>query len=203
MPGGVTLPAEGAEDAGTVQTIGARFAHGMISLDYAAEMGCKACGSSGGGCQFLGTAATSQVVAEALGMTLPHAVLWCHQVRRSGWITPGARPLALLTHEGGRHDAERGRDGDRRLWKMPCWCTRHLAVRPILLLHIPAIAHAAGLAPPTVDDWIRVNRSTPSPGGCPAEWTAQPSHCAGLYGGWCAGGNVPFARARACLILMC
>src|SRR6188472_117972 len=30
-----------------------------------------------------------------------------------------------------------------------------------LLLHIPALAHAAGLARPTVDDWIRVNRATP------------------------------------------
>jgi putative YjhG/YagF family dehydratase len=30
-----------------------------------------------------------------------------------------------------------------------------------LLLHIPAIAHAAGLTPPTVDDWNRINRSTP------------------------------------------
>ena len=30
-----------------------------------------------------------------------------------------------------------------------------------LLLHIPAIAHAAGLRRPTVDDWTRVNRATP------------------------------------------
>ena len=30
-----------------------------------------------------------------------------------------------------------------------------------LLLHIPAIAAAAGLKPPTVDDWIRINRATP------------------------------------------
>jgi putative YjhG/YagF family dehydratase len=30
-----------------------------------------------------------------------------------------------------------------------------------LLLHIPAVAHAAGLRRPTVDDWIRVNRATP------------------------------------------
>ena len=30
-----------------------------------------------------------------------------------------------------------------------------------LLLHIPAIAHAAGLRRPTVDDWRRVNRATP------------------------------------------
>ena len=33
-------------------------------------LGCRACASPGGGCQFLGTAATSQVVAEALGMSL-------------------------------------------------------------------------------------------------------------------------------------
>src|SRR5439155_3956710 len=30
-----------------------------------------------------------------------------------------------------------------------------------LLLHIPAIAHAAGLPRPTVDDWIDVNRHVP------------------------------------------
>jgi dihydroxyacid dehydratase/phosphogluconate dehydratase len=30
-----------------------------------------------------------------------------------------------------------------------------------LLLHIPAIAHAAGLKPPVVQDWISVNRRTP------------------------------------------
>src|SRR5439155_10342909 len=30
-----------------------------------------------------------------------------------------------------------------------------------LLLHIPAIAHAAGLKRPTVDDWISVNRRVP------------------------------------------
>ena len=30
-----------------------------------------------------------------------------------------------------------------------------------LLLHIPALAHAAGLRRPTVDDWNRVNRATP------------------------------------------
>src|SRR5262245_17908163 len=75
IPGGVTLPAMGAEDAGQVQSLGARFTHDLISLDYAAAMGCRACGSSGGGCQFLGTAATSQVVAEALGLALPHSAL--------------------------------------------------------------------------------------------------------------------------------
>src|SRR4029078_2973232 len=90
VPGGVTLPALGAEDAGQVQSLGARFAQDLVSLDYAAEMGCRGCGSSGGGCQFLGTAATSQVVAEALGLALPHSALapsgeavWFEMGRRS------------------------------------------------------------------------------------------------------------------------
>jgi dihydroxyacid dehydratase/phosphogluconate dehydratase len=33
VPGGVTLPPEKGEDAGTVQTIGARYAHDLISLE--------------------------------------------------------------------------------------------------------------------------------------------------------------------------
>ena len=89
-PGGVTLPAEAAEDAGAVQSIGARFSHGELSLEDAAALGCRACGSPGGGCQFLGTAATSQVIGEALGLSLPHSALapsgqdiWKDMARRS------------------------------------------------------------------------------------------------------------------------
>src|SRR5262249_10073870 len=54
VPGGVTLPPETGEDAGTIQTIGTRYAHSLISLEAAAELGCRACASPGGGCQFLG-----------------------------------------------------------------------------------------------------------------------------------------------------
>src|SRR5436309_814359 len=75
VPGGVTLPPAQGEDAGMIQTIGARYAHGLLSLQEAAELGCRACASPGGGCQFLGTAATSQVVGEAFGMSLPHSAL--------------------------------------------------------------------------------------------------------------------------------
>jgi putative YjhG/YagF family dehydratase len=158
VPGGVTLPAVGAEDAGAIQSIGARYAHGVIDLGYAASMGCRACGSPGGGCQFLGTAATAQVVAEALGMALPHSALspsgepiWLDMAHRSALallrlttcviplsmvLTPEAIENAMLVHAafGGSTN---------------------------LLLHIPAIAHAAGLPLPGVDDWIRVNRLTP------------------------------------------
>src|SRR5438067_10575095 len=90
VPGGVTLPPRDGEDAGKVQSIGARFAHGELTLEQAADLGCRACGSPGGGCQFLGTAATSQVIGEALGLSLPHSALapsgqpiWTDMARRS------------------------------------------------------------------------------------------------------------------------
>src|SRR2546422_5515577 len=59
IPGGVTLPAVGSEDAGTVQSLGARFAQDLVSLDTAATMGCRACGSAGGGRRVLGAAASA------------------------------------------------------------------------------------------------------------------------------------------------
>ena len=158
VPGGVTLPSEGGEDAGIVQSIGARYAHGLITLEYAAEMGCKACGSPGGGCQFLGTAATSQVVAEALGLSLPHAALapsgepiWRDMARRSAravaaMIAGGRVTRDVLTPEA-LHNA----------------LTVHAAFggSTNLLLHLAAVAYHAGLQRPAVNDWIRVNRATP------------------------------------------
>lgn len=158
VPGGVTLPALGAEDAGQVQSLGARFAHDLVTLDYAAEMGCRACGSSGGGCQFLGTAATSQVVAEALGMALPHSAL-----APSGeppWIELGQRSaLALMRLHAAGIPLARILTSEAIENAMVVHAAFGGSTN--LLLHIPAIAHAAGIARPVVDDWIRVNRAVP------------------------------------------
>jgi xylonate dehydratase len=158
VPGGVTLPPEEGEDAGTVQSIGARFAHGEITIEEAAALGCRACASPGGGCQFFGTAATAQAVAEALGLALPHSALapsgqpiWLEMARASaraalGLLERGLTVRDILTKESianamAVHAAMGGSTN--------------------LLLHIPAIAHAAGLPRPTVDDWIAVNRRVP------------------------------------------
>jgi putative YjhG/YagF family dehydratase len=158
VPGGVTLPPRDGEDAGKVQSIGARYSHGELTLQEAAELGCRACASPGGGCQFLGTAATTQVVVEALGMTLPHAALvpsgqpiWRDIARRS------ARALVDLAARGGT-----GRQilTDAALRNAMCV---HAAFggSTNLLLHIPAIAFSAGLRRPTVDDWHEVNLKVP------------------------------------------
>src|SRR4051812_28247386 len=158
VPGGVTLLAEGAEDTGKVQTLATRFAREEITLDHAADMGCRACGSPGGGCQFMGTAATSQVVAEALGLTLPHGALspsgaeiWRDLARRS------ARALMALEE---KNLTSRALLSDDSIYNA---MVAHAAFggSTNLVLHIPAIAHAAGLRRPTVDDWARVNRAVP------------------------------------------
>lgn len=162
VPGGVALPAPDAEDAGTVQTIGARFAHNLISLDYAAAMGCRACGSAGGGCQFFGTAATAQVVAEAFGMTLPHSAL-----ASSGepiWLDMARRSALALVRLSGSLTTPRITLGDILTQKsLENAMLLHVAFggSTNLLLHIPAIAQAAGLPQPTIADWNRVNRTTP------------------------------------------
>ena len=158
VPGGVTLPPSEGEDAGKVQTIGARYVHGEISLHDAAVAGCAACATPGGGCQFLGTAATSQVVAEALGMALPHSALapsgqpiWrdmatasaraVHELARRGLktrdiLTPASIHNAMVVHAA-------------------CGGSTNL------LLHIPAVAFSAGLPRPTVSEWSEINRKVP------------------------------------------
>ena len=158
VPGGVTLPPTNGEDAGTVQSIGARFAHGEITLDRAAELGCRACGSPGGGCQFLGTAATSQVVGEALGLSLAHSALvpsgqpiWTDMARRSARALVSLEGRGITTSQILTDAAVRNA------------MTVHAAFggSTNLLLHLTAVAHAAGLRRPTVEDWSDVNRSVP------------------------------------------
>ena len=158
VPGGVTLPAIGAEDAGTIQTLGARYAHGLVSVSEAADLGCRACGTPGGGCQFLGTAATSQVVSEALGLSLPHSAL-----APSGqpvWLDAARRSALALHQLNERKLVTRNILTDASIQNA---MVIHAAFggSTNLLLHIPAIAHAAGLEIPTVENWISVNRRVP------------------------------------------
>lgn len=157
-PGGVTLPPTEGEDLAMVQSLGARLAHGQVTAEYARQMACRTCASAGGGCHFLGTAATSQVVAEALGMSLPHSALapsgqaiWLDMARRS------AKALVRM-YERGLAIKDIVTDAAIR---------NAMAVHAAfggstnLLLHIPAIAHAAGLKRPTIEDWKKINRETP------------------------------------------
>ncbi|HEY4903595.1 MAG TPA: YjhG/YagF family D-xylonate dehydratase [Candidatus Sulfotelmatobacter sp.] len=158
LPGGVTLLPENGEDAAKVQTIGARFAQNQITLEYAADVGCRACATPGGGCQFLGTAATSQVVAEALGLSLPHAALapsgqpiWLDAAARSARAVLRMTQLGIGTSDVLTDAAIRNA------------MVVHAAFggSTNLLLHVPAVAHAAGLRRPSPSDWMAINRAVP------------------------------------------
>ncbi len=158
VPGGVALLAEASEDAGMVQSSGARYAHGQITLEQAAAGLCRACATPGGGCQFLGTAATSQVVAEALGMTLPHAALspsghpiWLDMARRS------ARAIMEMEARGLRLRDILTAASVRNAMVLHAACGGSTN----LILHMPAVAFAAGLTRPTVEDWTSINRQIP------------------------------------------
>ncbi|MGL4420692.1 MAG: dihydroxy-acid dehydratase, partial [Gemmataceae bacterium] len=159
VPGGVMLAGtSGTEDTGKVQTIGARYANGEITLDQAAEAGCHACASPGGGCQFLGTAATAQIIGEALGLALPHSALapsgqpiWLDMARRSAAALVARQRANLTTRD----------------ILTPKSFRNALAVFAAfggstnLLLHTPAIAFHAGVSRPSVEDWNHFNRAVP------------------------------------------
>lgn len=158
VPGGVTLPPENGEDAGKVQTIGARFSHQQITLEEAAMAGCRACASPGGGCQFLGTAATSQVVAEALGLSIPHSAL--APSGQAIWLKMGSDSARSVYHLSKAGIGVRDILTDAAIRNA---MVVHAAFggSTNLLLHVPAIAHAAGLRRPTAEDWSEVNRKVP------------------------------------------
>jgi putative YjhG/YagF family dehydratase len=158
VPGGVTLLPESGEDTAKVQTLGARFAQDQITVEYAADVGCRACASPGGGCQFLGTAATSQVVGEALGLALPHTALapsghpiWLDAARRS------ARAVLRL------YQLQIGTSDILTQAAMQNAMVVHAAFggSTNLLLHVPAIAFAAKLKRPVAADWAEINRQVP------------------------------------------
>ena len=159
VPGGVMLPpSDSQENTATIQSIGVRYAQNEIDLDTAAEAGCRVCASGGGGCHFLGTAATAQVVGEALGLSLPHSALapsgqpiWLDMARRS------ARTLMELDRRGLRTGDLLSDASIRNAMVL----FAAFGGSTNLVLHLAAIAHSAGLKRPSLQDWIEVNHRVP------------------------------------------
>jgi putative YjhG/YagF family dehydratase len=98
------------------------------------------------------------VVAEALGLALPHSALapsgqpvWLDMAKRSARAVLRLRQLGITTRQVLSDVSIRNA------------MVLHAAFggSTNLLLHIPAIAHAAGLKRPEAADWIRLNRQVP------------------------------------------
>ena len=158
VPGGSTLAVNDGEDTGMIQSIGARFSQGEVTLDYAQDVGCRACASPGGGCHFLGTAGTSQVISESLGLSITHSALcpsgtdaWKNVALRSARALVMAERSALTSNDVITDAALQ----NAMVVHAACGGSTNL------LLHLPAIAHAAGRRRMTVSDWTKINKETP------------------------------------------
>ena len=158
VPGGSTLAPENGEDAGKIQSIGARFSQGEITLDYAQDMGCKARASPGGGCQFLGTAGTSQVIAESLGIALTHSA--CTPSGTPAWLDNAKRSAkALMNLEEDSINIQQILTD--KAFENAMVVHAACGGSTNLLLHLPAIAHSVGRKRMGVDDWARINSYVP------------------------------------------
>ena len=158
VPGGVTLSPSDGEDAGKAQSVGIRYAQGEIAKEKAEEILCRTCATPGGGCQFLGTAATSQVVGEALGLSLPHSALspsgypvWFELASRS------AKALANLHRKKIDTSQILSAASIRNAMITHAAC----GGSSNLIIHLAAIAYHAGLERPTVKEWDEINRLVP------------------------------------------
>ena len=192
VPGGVTLPPSDGEDAGAVQTIGARYSRGLISLQEAATLGCRACGSPGGGCQFLGTAATSQVVAEALGHGAPPL---CSRALRPAGLAGHRRPLGARHHR-----ARKARNQDAGYPHARCHSECHDGPRRLRRFHESPAAYSGHrpLRRASEADRRGLDRGQPAHAaarGCASQWPTVSSHDPRIPGRRRARGHAPPSRA--------
>ncbi|HVT69474.1 MAG TPA: dihydroxy-acid dehydratase [Trebonia sp.] len=156
LPGGTQLNAPDSLTSDNMWPMGAEVERGDVSreeLESAQRGACPTCGA----CQFMGSASTGQVLAEALGLALPGSAL-----------TP--EPLAKLL----RYARATGKQAVRLIQS-------NLTARRILtreafenaiilhaavggstnaLLHLPAVAREAGVDI-TIDDFDRIHRRVP------------------------------------------
>ena len=138
------LPPRDGEDAGKVQSIGARFAHGELTLAEASELGCRACGTPAEvpvprhGGHVAGRRRGTGASAPALRARPSGQPIWHDMARRSA--------RALVARAGrGRTIADILTEPSIRNAMVV-----HAAFggSTNLILHIPAVAFAAGLPGP-------------------------------------------------------
>jgi dihydroxy-acid dehydratase len=156
VPGGTQLNAPNYVTSDQLWGIGAAVERGEIprsELELHQKGACPTCGA----CQFMGSASTGQVVAEALGLALPGTALIPSPLTRHLRIARAAgkqiltlidldlRPSRILTREAFENAI-----------------VLHAAVggSTNMLLHLPAIAREVGIDV-TIDDFDRIHRRVP------------------------------------------
>ncbi len=119
-------------------------------------MGCRACGSPGGGCQFLGNRSHFPSRRGGFGNDRSTRRISTKRFNRFGWRWH-ERALGPLWN---LHEKKLTLGDILTQQSFENALAVHAAVggSTNLLLHVPAVAFAAGLPRPTIEDWTRVNR---------------------------------------------
>lgn len=133
-----------------------RYKTGQISAETFHEIECRACGGPGA-CAFMGTANTMASIAETLGLTLPGcATLPAVDPRRADLCRASGRGVVDLVRQG----VTARRMITRASLENATRVCLALAGSTNAALHLPAIAHCAGLEL-TLDDFDLLSRETP------------------------------------------
>ncbi len=156
LPGGTQLNAPDYVTSDKMWSMGAAVERGEIpheDLELAQRGACPTCGA----CQFMGSASTGQVLAEALGLALPGSALTpepltklLRYARATGkqilrLIEEDLTPQRILTHDA---------------FENAIILRAAIGGSTNALLHLPAIAREAGIEI-TIDDFDRIHRRVP------------------------------------------
>src|SRR5437660_1694318 len=156
LPGGTQLNAPDYVTSDQLWPMGMAVERGELSqedFDQAQHVACPTCGA----CQFMGSASTGQVMAEALGLALPGSALVpapLSQLLRYARAT-GKQVLNLIEEE-----ITPRRILTREAFENAILIHAAVGGSTNMLLHLPVIAREAGVEI-TIDDFDRIHRQVP------------------------------------------
>jgi dihydroxy-acid dehydratase len=156
VPGGTQLNAPDYVTSNKLWSMGAAFKRGELTedeLELAQRGACPTCGA----CQFMGSAATGQVLAEALGLALPGSALVPQPLTKLLRYAraAGKQVLRLLAE-----DLTPRRILTREAFENAIVIHAAIGGSTNALLHLPPIAQEAGVDI-TIDDFDRIHRQVP------------------------------------------
>jgi len=156
IPGGSMAPGPDGLTLEMIGTYSAELQRGEITEEEFKQYQYSACPSCGA-CQFMGTASTMQLMAEALGLALPGAAL-----------VPSTSPaLEAMTKESGHYLIELVKKGlkpsdiiTRKSFENAIMIHAAIGGSTNALLHLPAIAHEFGIEI-ELDEFDEIHRRVP------------------------------------------
>ena len=156
LPGGTQLNAPDYVTSDQTWGIGMSVERGEIpreELELAQQTACPTCGA----CQFMGSASTGQVMAEALGLALPGSALTpCFLTKHLRYARATGKQVLYLIQNG-----IAARDIlTREAFENAIVIHAATGGSTNALIHLPAIAYEAGVDV-TVDDFDRIHRLVP------------------------------------------